>query len=283
MGQFITLFIINTAQALEIFSQDGDSNKFETYLSELDSDLNLFLPELYTSIYNALTGIFQNKASEGRCFIGRLEIINLFRDRLTAFSSDYLVLLEKSHDNSIVEEFIIKSADLDKIVLLFNDAPIEMFKSSQDWLIQICEDSYATMDFVFNPIKNLFINILNQEQDQREVILAQISELINSFYNNEKMLTDNKKAFYRIIVEVLPENQNQAFYPRLRNEKELFDELNDLESNYYYIKDTARDAEKIISVMNRSWALIQKNPNIFNPWFFYANCLTLQGQFTDAY
>ena len=122
------------------------------------------------------------------------------------------------------------------------------------------KDSYATMDFVFNPIKNLFINILNQEQNQREVILAQISELINSFYNNEKMLTDNKKAFYRIIVEVLPENQNQAFYPRLRNEKELFDELNDLESNYYYIKDTARDAEKIISVMNRKLGLNSKKP-----------------------
>jgi tetratricopeptide (TPR) repeat protein len=72
------------------------------------------------------------------------------------------------------------------------------------------------------------------------------------------------------------------FYPQLKEHKDFVDELTELEALYYTIKDRVADRDKINNVLQRSFKMIEKCPNFFNPWFYYGNTLAILERYNEA-
>jgi len=68
----------------------------------------------------------------------------------------------------------------------------------------------------------------------------------------------------------------------LQEYRDFVELLADTESLYYTIKDRTRDAEKISTIISRCKRMIQNYPHLFTPWFYYANCLSIQENYLEG-
>jgi tetratricopeptide (TPR) repeat protein len=155
-----------------------------------------------------------------------------------------------------------------------------VFRETQRWLIQISTTDYLTYETTFKPVKMLFSNILDQFTSSPTQILSDLKDIVREMFENQKMLNDNKKKFFKMISEILSQEKYSEFYPMLKDYSEFVEELADIESLYYTIK--ANDSNKVETVRKRVLKIIEKYSRLFLPWFIYANMLAIQEKYHEA-
>lgn len=80
--------------------------------------------------------------------------------------------------------------------------------------------------------------------------------------------------------KLFPEETYPEFYPKLQNYTEFINELAELETMYFSLRDG--DLNKAKKVNERSLKLIEKYPHLFTPWYYHANCLIMLGNNENA-
>lgn len=280
--QIAGLFIQTTISSLIENVRVGDTIKFEGLIKELQDNL-IYLPlTSYNELFGNLTEIFQFRPTEGDAFLARMGMIGILTRRLETLMSQYRSILDSQVKFTGSPEFFISVKELQQYLDRLKAGGLRIFTTTQEWLIKMCEENYATQESVFRPVKALFQILLVQFPSIDGPIVQGLLQLMDNFFMDQKMLNDNKKNFFKIMIELVPEAQYPNFYPQLRENKNFIDVMTDLESLYYTIKDRIQDKDKINNVLNRTKSIIGTHPTFFRPWFFYATALAILEKFNEA-
>jgi hypothetical protein len=279
---FVQKFFENVCTRLVNIIQLGENKLFQDILNELGEDL-LYIPhDVLTLIYSGFNEIFEYEPGEGERFNARMDMMKNLTICMENLLPKYGQIIKRKTWNSQIQTLFIPSKILQEYPQNFKAGSYQIFAKTQDWLIRLSEGNYLTFETVFNPVKLIFQTILELFKESPDPVLLDLQTLIENFFKNQKMLNDNKKAFFKVMIDILPAKSYPRFYPKLQEYRDFVELLADTESLYYTIKDRTRDAEKISTIISRCKRMIQNYPHLFTPWFYYANCLSIQENYLEG-
>jgi len=157
----------------------------------------------------------------------------------------------------------------------------EIFQKAQQWLLFVSKEEFLTYDKAYKPMKELFKSIIEQftGKKQRD-IFEDLKVLSKDIFQNQTMLNENKKKFFKMIIKVLPEEDYPEFYPEFNKYLEFINEISDVEALYFTIQPNNKN--KMQSLKERLKKLIDLYSHLFVIWFIYGNILALEEKYDKA-
>ncbi|MHA1610732.1 MAG: hypothetical protein ACTSYU_01660 [Promethearchaeota archaeon] len=270
----------NLQQLLERSIFGGYSASFKEIFTEVFENL-IFLPKsFFNKLYPRFIVIYEYNLEEGKRFNSRVEMI-----QITSLTLENLLRqfpkIEKQ--KSMILDFIPNSLPKEYIetyVQKLKQGALENFSRMQTWLTDICATEYIQNIEKLEPVKILFENILAQFEHDQKAILTDLDALCLEIFSNQKMLIDNKKKFFKMMMEIIQKPKLPLFYKKLKENFQYIVELSDIESLYYTI--SLRDQQKIESVQKQLKKIFKKYSELFTPWFIYGNTYALQENYPEA-
>ena len=273
-------YIANLTQLLERSISGGYSTSFNEIFTNVFDNL-IYLPKsFFNKLYKRFIVIYESNIDEGKRFNSRVEMMqttsltleNLLRQfsKIEQQKSTILAFVPNSLPRVFIETFVQK----------LKQGALEIFTRMQTWLTDICATEYIQNLEKLEPVKILFENILAQFIIDQEAILADLDALCMEIFSNQKMLIDNKKKFFKMMMEIISKSKLPQFYKKLKENFQYSGDLSDIESLYYTI--SLHDQAKIDSVQKQLKKIFKKYSNLFTPWFIYGNTFALQENYPEA-
>lgn len=273
-------YIENLQDLLERSILGGYSVTFKEILAEIFENL-IFLPKsFYEKVFQKFVVIYESNIEEGKRFNSRLEMMQ-------SISLTFEELLSRYDNICKVKNKILKMVpnpisfkDIQFYVEKLKKGALDIFSRLQVWLTQICATEYIQSLEKLEPVKIIFINILEQFKNEQDFVLKEMLSLGDEIFSNQKMLIDNKKKFFKMMIEIIPKSSDQKLNKKLKEKLNYIKELSDIESLYYTIKTI--DPPKIETVQKRLKKLMTKYSKLFSPWFIYGNTFALMEDYPNA-
>jgi hypothetical protein len=276
----VSIFVKNLKASLIFMVQKGDVEAFEDVIGDLQEDLIYITPSFLKEIYQNFIVIYEMNLSEGERFISRLFMLKSLSLQIEKFLPNYNVVYEKKKRLKGNEQNFISFDKLSRILIQFKEGAYQVFRETQNWLSQVCETEYLTIETTFKPVKVVFENILEQFKTNLTEVLKDLMELSKELFQKQKMLNDNKKKFFRMMISLLPQGTYPDFYPFLTDKRDYIEELADIESLYYTIQSDS--VEKVQIVKTRVEEILKIYEHLFTPWLINANCLAIQQNYRES-
>jgi hypothetical protein len=279
---FHQIFCHYLEQGLIDTIQQGKTEQFLAIMDELGVDLIYLPPSLLQSLSLHFTEIFEYEPTEGTRFNARLNMMNVTLSHIQQILAQYTDIQNIKNSKGCFGSKITPLPILNEYITQIRDNTYKIFKKTREWLIHVSEGNYLTYDLVFFQVKTLILTVISQFKGESNQIMNDLYDLIEIFFKSQKMLNDNKKTFFKIMIDILPQKDYALFYPKLQEYKDFVEALGDIESLYYTIKNTSQDREKIEVIIKKSKKMTQTFPNQFAPWYFYGTCLAIQEKYQEA-
>ncbi len=269
-----------TIHALEDSIRMGIAHNFRQILRKCYLHFPLFSSHFYSTLHMNFTRIFFNSLVEGRYFTHRVKMIKTtkfyYNKILTEYDKiiDIVKLSEEMKRRLLSMQFVTQQRDQ------LHELELDLLNNAQEWLIHISIKEYITTEEVLKPISILFKNFMQDSSHTTSDVIENLKILLNQFFTNQSMLNSNKKLFFIMMRKLFPEDAFPEFYPTLRDYTEFINELAELETLYFSLRDG--DLNKTKKVNERSLKLIAKYPHLFSPWYYHANCLIILGKYSKA-
>ncbi|WP_457558316.1 hypothetical protein [Candidatus Harpocratesius sp.] len=259
---------------------NGYSASFREILVDALENLIYFPTSFFEKLYSSFTIVYEMNIKEGNRFKSRIEMIQTISITLEKFLVRYDSILSKKHvciqyiPRLLPKEFVMK------FLKKLKSGSIDIFHRMHMWLIEICSTEYIQSIDKFEPIMIIFQNVLEQFKYDQSQIIQDFEDLIKEIFSNQKMLIDNKKKFFKMMLKITKKSDFPDLHKDLRNRFHFIQELSEIESLYYTISQ--HDNQKIELVRKRLKKIKGKYEFLFTPWFIYANTFALQEKHQEA-
>lgn len=259
---------------------NGYSASFREILVDVLENLIYFPTSFFEKLYPSFTIVYEMNIKEGKRFKSRIEMIQTISITLEKFLSRYDSILSKKHVCIQYVPQILPKEYIKKFLKKLKSGSLDIFHRMHMWLIEICSTEYIQSIDKFEPIKIIFQNVLEQFKYDQSQIIQDLEDLIKEIFSNQKMLIDNKKKFFKMMLEITKKSDFPDLHKDLRNRFHFIQELSEIESLYYTISQ--HDDQKIDLVRKRLKKIRGKYEFLFTPWFIYANTFALQERHQEA-
>ncbi|MHA1775663.1 MAG: hypothetical protein ACTSWC_02750 [Promethearchaeota archaeon] len=269
-----------TQKLLQHAIANGYEPTYGKILNDILENLIYFSVSFFDNIYPHFTIVYEMNLNEGARFQSRIRMIQMTTTTLQKLLNKYEVIKGKKLPLLKYSPSILNKEYIQKFIQKLNSGTLDIFHRIYSWLIEICSIEYIQSFEKIEPIKNIFQSALMQFSQNPEAIVSDFQHLINEIYTNQKMLIDNKKKFFKIMLEITQKSVYPQLYKELKNKYHFIQELSEIESKYYTIEQ--HNDVKIEQVRKRLKTIIEKNIPLFTPWFIYANTFALQEKHEEA-
>ncbi len=279
--QIVVYYTKNIESTLLHIIEHGYGEKFKATIAEIMPNLLYFSKSSFNRILDQFKLIYKMELGEGERFNLRIEMMKelalLLEDFLKIYNNTWK---EKRHFVQSDENLIPKKF-LENYYKKIMTASYDIFQQAQKWLLIVSKNEFLTYDKAYQPMKNLFSSIISQFSSTREEqILKELEILSKNIFQNQTMLNENKKKYFKMMIKVLPEDLYPQFYPTFNKYLQFINELSDVEALYYTIQGIEHN--RISALKKRLENLIDSYPHLFNIWFIYGNILALEENYIEA-
>lgn len=283
-GQKFKLILKKYKDKVKKLLENAIVNGFEpTYgkvFNEIMENLIYFSPSFFEGIYPHFTMVYEMSLSEAPRFQSRIRMVQITSSTLQNFLSKFDTIRSKKEELLNYCGSTIDKNFIERYVQKLDSGTLEIFHRIDSWLIEICSIEYIQSMEKIEPIKNIFESVLKQFSQKTAEIVGDFQFLINEIYSNQKMLIDNKKKFFKMMLDIIPKSAYSRLYRDLKSKYQQIQELSEIESKYYTIEQ--HDDAKIEQVRKQLKPLIDRGIQLFTPWFIYANTYALQEKHLEA-